>query len=68
MDTEYYAKMSSIHDKELEKLKEENTEMKNIISKYYALVEEMLMFKKRDTEKSSKNYGKGRKIHKGVKL
>ena len=40
--------------KYIESLEKQNMEMKNIISEYYNLVEEMLMFKKRDTEKAVK--------------
>ena len=43
-------------------LEKQNEEMKNIISEYYDLVEEMLMFKKRDTEKAVKIMVKAEKF------
>ena len=46
----------------VESLEKQNTEMKNIISEYYDLVEEMLMFKKRDTEKALKIMVKAEKF------
>ncbi len=46
----------------VESLEKQNAEMKNIISEYYDLVEEMLMFKKRDTEKAVKIMVKAEKI------
>lgn len=41
-----------IDKKYVESLEKQNTEMKNIIAEYYDLVEKMLMYKKRDTEKA----------------
>lgn len=57
----------------VESLEKQNTEMKNIISEYYDLVEEMLMFKydlvkkmfmfeKHDTEKAVKIMTKAEKF------
>lgn len=49
-------------EKYIESLEKQNTEMKNIISEYYDLVEEMLMFKKRNTEKAVKVMVKAEKF------
>ena len=46
----------------VESLEKQNTEMKNIISEYYDLVEEMLMFEKHDTEKAVKIMVKAEKF------
>lgn len=43
-----------IDKKYVESLEKQNTEMKNIIAEYYDLVEKILMYKKRDTEKAVK--------------
>jgi hypothetical protein len=51
-----------ITKKYVESLEKQNTEMKNIISEYYDLVEEILMFKKRDTEKAVKIMVKAEKF------
>lgn len=49
-------------EKYIESLEKQNEDMKNIISEYYDLVEEMLMFKKRNTEKAVKIMVKAEKI------
>lgn len=49
-------------EKYIESLEKQNTEMKNIISEYYDLVEEVLMFKKRNTEKAVKIMVKAEKF------
>ena len=49
-------------EKYIESLEKQNTEMKNIISEYYDLVEEMFMFKKRNTEKAVKVMVKAEKF------
>lgn len=54
-----YVNDLKIENKELQ---EQNEDMKNIISEYYDLVEEMLMFKKRDTEKAVKIMVKAEKF------
>lgn len=49
-------------EKYIESLEKQNEEMKNIISEYYDLVEGVLMFEKRDTEKAVKIMVKAEKF------
>ena len=49
-------------EKYMESLEKQNEDMKNIISEYYDLIEEMLMYKKRDTEKAVKIMVKAEKF------